>query len=145
MNGCSQSSDSEMDLFQYKGSYVGDNSAVGNIVNNLAHNEELIQIALETTTEPYGMILKYKDLNMEREDKNLKEIVISNSTFIFTLIENVDWITFQFPDEEFTVTKEKLQEWYNNKLDQLDSEQEVKKLIQEKLKSDDDVNHLFTI
>src|SRR5690606_41194630 len=101
MNGCSQSSDSEMDLFQYKGSYVGDNSAVGNIVNNLAHNEELIQIALETTTEPYGMILKYKDLNMEREDKNLKEIVISNSTFIFTLIENVDWITFQFPDEEF--------------------------------------------
>lgn len=141
--GCSQSTDSKTDLFQYKNSYVGDNSAVANIVYQLAHNNEFNQMSLDTEKEPYGITLEYKDINAKNVDKEMKETVISNSTFLFALIKNVDWITFKFPDQEFTVTKEKLQDWYNNKLDGFENEQDLMKLIQEHLKSADSVNQFF--
>ncbi|WP_340372515.1 DUF4825 domain-containing protein [Peribacillus sp. FSL E2-0218] len=143
LSGCSLNADSKTDLFQYKNSYVGDNSAVGNIVKELAHNKELNQISLETKKEPYGITLEYIDIDAEKVDKEMKETVISNSTFLFALIKNVDWITFKFPDNEFSVTKEKLQEWYNNKLDGFENEQDLKKRIQEHLKSEESVNQFF--
>jgi hypothetical protein len=143
LSGCSLNVDSKTDLFQYKDSYVGDNSAVVNIVKQLAHNKELNQISLETKKEPYGITLEYKDLVAKKVNQEMKETVISNSTFIFVLIKNVDWITFKFPDQEFTVTKEKLQDWYNKKLDGIKNEQDLKKLIQEHLKSEKSVNQFF--
>lgn len=138
-----QSAESKTDLFQYKNSYVGDNSAVGNIVNELTYNNELNQISLETKKEPYGIILEYKDIDTNSIDKEMKETVITNSTFLFALIKNVDWITFKFPDKEFSVTREKIQEWYNNKLDGFENEQDLKKLIQEHLKSEETVSEFF--
>jgi len=143
LSGCSQNADSKTDLFQYKNSYVGDNSAVANIVYQLAHNKEFNQMSLDAKKEPFGITLEYKDINAKKVDKEMKETVISNSTFLFALIKNVDWITFKFPDREFTVTKEKLQDWYNNKLDGFENEQDLKKLIQEHLKSEDSVNQFF--
>jgi len=143
LSGCSQSVESKTDLFQYKNSYVGDNSAVGNIVNELTYNNELNQISLETKKEPYGIILEYKDIDTNSIDKEMKETVITNSTFLFALIKNVDWITFKFPDKEFSVTREKIQEWYNNKLDGFENEQDLKKLIQEHLKSEETVSEFF--
>ncbi|KIO66916.1 DUF4825 domain-containing protein [Caldibacillus thermoamylovorans] len=143
LTSCSQSAESKTDLFQYKNSYVGDNSAVGNIVNELTYNNELNQISLETKKEPYGIILEYKDIDTNSIDKEMKETVITNSTFLFALIKNVDWITFKFPDKEFSVTREKIQEWYNNKLDGFENEQDLKKLIQEHLKSEKIVSEFF--
>ncbi|MBG9801541.1 DUF4825 domain-containing protein [Brevibacillus laterosporus] len=143
LNGCSLKADSKTDLFQYKNSYVGDNSAVGNIVKQLTHNKELKQISLETKKEPYGITLEYKDIDAKKLDKELKETVISNSTFLFALIKNVDWITFKYPDQEFSVRKDKLQDWYNNKLDGFENEEDLKKLIQGQLKSEDTVNQFF--
>ena len=90
LSGCSQSADSETDLFQYKNSYVGDNSAVENIVNELTFNNELNHISLETKKEPYGITLEYKDIDANSVDKEMKETVITNSTFLFALIKNVD-------------------------------------------------------
>ncbi|MEK0285359.1 DUF4825 domain-containing protein [Caldifermentibacillus hisashii] len=143
LSGCSQSVESKTDLFQYKNSYVGDNSAVGNIVNELPYNNELKQISLETKKEPYGITLEYKDIDANSGDKEMKETVITNSTFLFALIKNVDWIAFKFPDKEFSVTREKLQDWYNNKLDGFENEQDLKKLIQEHLRSEETVNEFF--
>lgn len=142
-SGCSLNSDSKAELFQYKNSYVGDNSAVVNIVKQLEHNKELNQISLETKKKPYGITLEYKDIDTKKADIEMKETVISNSTFLFALIKNVDWITFKFPDQEYTVTKEKLQDWYNNKLDGFENERALKKLVQEHLKSEDLVNQFF--
>ncbi|CAM3643130.1 DUF4825 domain-containing protein [Marinicrinis lubricantis] len=144
LNGCSQDDDSRTDLFQYKNSYVGDSSAVGNIVKQLAHSEELNQISLETQNEPYGITLEYKDIDAERLDDEMQETVIANSTFLFALIKNVDWIIFKFPDQEFSVTKEKVEDWYNTNLDAIDNEQDLKSLIQKQLNAEESVHPLFS-
>ena len=143
LSGCSQNADSKADIFQYKNSYVGDNSAVGNIVSQLAYSNELKQISLHTKEQPYGITLEYNDITAKNADKEIKETVIANATYLFALIQNVDWVTFKFPANEFTVTKTEIQHWYNNKLDGFENEEDLKKLIKEHLNSEVSVNQFF--
>ena len=144
LSGCSQNADSKLNIFQYKNSYVGDNSAVGNIVNQLAHSNELKQISLHTKEQPYGITLEYNDITAKNADKEIKETVIANATYLFALIQNVDWITFKFSANEFTVTKTEVQHWYNNKLDGFENEEDLKNLIKEQINSEDSVNQFFS-
>lgn len=145
LSGCSSNVSSEAGIFQYKGSYVGDNSTVINIVKlkQLSHNKELSQISLEIKKESYGVVLEYKDMDVTRVDKEMKETVISNSTYIFTMIKKVDWITFKFADQEFSVTREQLQKWYGKELDRFTNEKDLKGLIQGHLKDEVAVNRFF--
>ena len=143
-NGYSQHADSKTDLFHYKHSYVGDNSAVANIVKELAHHQELHQIALETKQTPYGIHLTYKDIETEQVEQEIKETVLFNATYLFVLVDNVDRIKFTFPDYTFTVTRDKLDAWYNTQLSTIEQEQAVTKLIQRHLKSETKINQFFT-
>ncbi|MGE6556537.1 DUF4825 domain-containing protein [Exiguobacterium artemiae] len=142
-NGYSQHADSKTDLFHYKHSYVGDNSAVANIVKELAHHQELHQIALETKQTPYGIHLTYKDIETEQVEQEIKETVLFNATYLFVLVYNVDRITFTFPDYKYTVTRDQLEQWYGQNLSTIKQESDVKKLLQHHLKSETKINQFF--
>ena len=45
-------------------------------------------------------------------EQNYKKTAIYNATFLFALVQNVDWITFNFGNQEYKITKENLQNWY---------------------------------
>jgi len=64
LNGCN-SNDANEDLFEFKGSFVGDNNAVGSIVNQLPSGEYLHGFELKTKEEPYGIILNYEDIEAD--------------------------------------------------------------------------------
>ncbi|MFZ0445840.1 MAG: DUF4825 domain-containing protein, partial [Bacillus sp. (in: firmicutes)] len=92
LSGCnSNDRNINNDIFQFKESFVGDNSAVGNIVNQLPGAEQLNGFKLKTNEAPYGIILNYDWTESEQE---YKETVTYNVIFLFTLVQNVDWITF---------------------------------------------------
>lgn len=138
LSGCD--SKKEMDIFQYKDSFVGDNSAVGNISNQLLGAEHLKDFELKTKEEPYGIILNYDWTESEQE---FKEAVISNATFLFTLIQNVDWITFNSDMLEYTITKETIQEWYGKELSEVQNEDELTELIQKNVENESKVRQFF--
>lgn len=140
-SGCkSNSSNATDDLFQYKDSYVGDNSAVGNIVHQLPGAEDLINIELETKEEPFGIILNYSGLPSENR---FREMVMYNGTFLFTLIQNVDWVTFNFDSLSITIQKEQFEEAYSQKLSKIEKESEVKELISDFLEDESKVKALL--
>ncbi len=139
LNGCNADSENQ-DLFQYKDSFVGDNSAVGNIVKQLQRGEHLAGFELKTKEKPYGIILNY-DWS-ESENIN-KETAIYNATFIFALVQNADWVTFNFDNQEYTITKKDLQEWYGKELSEFKTEDELRQLIEEFLKNTNKVNQLL--
>ena len=68
LNGCN-SKDANGDLFEFKGSFVGDNIAIGSIVNQLPSGEYLNRFELKTKEEPYGMILNYEGHRNRRNRK----------------------------------------------------------------------------
>ena len=142
LNGCN-SNDAKEDLFEFKGSFVGDNSAVGRIVNQLPSGEYFNGFELKTQEEPYGMILNYEGIEADEIEKKDKETAIYNATFIFALVQNAEWITFRFDNREYKVTKEKLQNWYEKELSDYTSEDDLRKLTQEYLEDESKVSEFF--
>lgn len=142
LNGCNSNQVSE-DMFKFKDSYVGENGAVGNIVRQLPYSEYLNGFELKTKEEPYGIILSYKDLEVKETEKNYKETAIYNATFIFTLVKNAEWVTFNFDDQAYKITKDDLENWYGKEFSKYSSEEDLTKLIQNYLEDESKVNHFF--
>lgn len=139
VSGCSTKNEEE-DIFNFKDSYVGDNSAVGNIVSKLQGAEHLEGYELKTKEKPYGIVLNY---DWSDSEKNYKKTAIYNATFLFALVQNADWILFHFDNQEYKITKENLQNWYKKDLSELKNEDELKKLAQEFLEDESKINQLF--
>lgn len=96
-------------VLAYKNSYVGDNSSISNILNNLPANEYLNGIELKTQSEPYGIIAKYKitnnEIELSFEDKSTRklsqgDILLNNAVIIFALVQNADYIEYKFDNGE---------------------------------------------
>jgi len=141
LSGCnSNDTNKNSDIFQFKDSFVGDNSAVSNISNQLLGAEHLNGFELKTNDETYGIILNYDWIESEQD---FKELVIHNATFLFTLVQNVDWITFNSDSLEYTITKESLQEWYGKELSEVQNEDELTGLIQEHFEDENEVSQFL--
>lgn len=137
------STDANKDLFEFKGTFIGDNSAIGSIVNQLPSSEYLNAFELKTKEEPYGVILNYKGKEADEIEIKDKETAIYNATFIFALVQNAEWVIFHFDNREYKVTKEKLQDWYGKKWSDFTSEDELRKITQEYLENESKVNEFF--
>lgn len=130
------------DIFRYKGAYIGDNSAVANIAYHLSTSKEFKQVSLQTKKKPYGMTLEYDQVqNVSRNED--KKNVITTATYMFTLIRNVDWVTVDYPYGKYSLTRERLQQWYGADLSKITNEKALKQLINNHLKDDTKVNRLF--
>lgn len=101
LSACSDQQEAVDDVFDYKHSFIGDNSAVVKILNALPYHESLQEVALHTKEEPYGMTVKYNQLQGDPQ-----KIAVQNSAYLFTLIDNADWITFNFDGEKVELTRQ---------------------------------------
>ena len=139
----SATTNSDDGLFQYKESLIGNNSAVINIIGQLWHAEKFEEVALQTKSEPYGMTITYKDLDAAMADKEYKETVVYNASYLFALIDNAEWIVFDFDDRQYEITKSALEDWYNQELSDFTDEEELEALIQEKLNDENEMKKFF--
>lgn len=137
--GCSTADSGRPDLFRYKDSYVGDNSAVGNIVGRLPGNEDFQKMELKTAEEPYGIILHYAP-NEELTGKEVGERFLYNASFLFALVKNADWIEFVYGEQSFKVSREALQNRFGTDLRDFSAEEELDAFLRERLKT---VEHPF--
>lgn len=107
--GCSRLPE-EFDWSDYKGTYVGNNSAVGAILNELPAHEYLEEFSLKTDQPPYEMTIRYKNFQQTEAEIDKEEArVVSaktdlkgNAILLFALIENVDCIHFNLQNQEET-------------------------------------------
>ena len=90
------------DLLKYKGSYVGDNSAVGNIIAMLPANVYNAGFSLQTNKEPYEITINYKaNKNLGEENynnfwnsKKPNEFLEKDAVVLLSLIPNADIVEF---------------------------------------------------
>ncbi|PFH81733.1 DUF4825 domain-containing protein [Bacillus sp. AFS088145] len=138
LTSCSFNKNTNKDIFHYKNSYVGNNSALGSIIKQLPNHNEFTKMSLQTKKKPYGITIDYKNL-----PANTKNIVINNATYLFALIKNVEWIVFDFADQKYTVTRQQFNEWYGKDLSSYTNEKDLEELIHTNLKDKNKVNQLF--
>lgn len=127
-------------VFGYKGAYVGDNSAVGNILTRLPVSSYSKDFELATVAEPYGIIINYDG---SEPPQQRSEIMVYTATYLFTLLRNADWVTFNFTDQSVKLTKSQLYQWYGEDLSRIDNEEALKRLIEKNMNNEQQVAKLF--
>ncbi len=125
--GCKQSNPMT-ELLNYKGSYIGDNAAVGHIIERLPAHEYLDGFELQTSQEPYGITINYRNFDeatIELEDGStskvsLNEILQSNSMILLSLVTNAEIVSFNLENQEtITLDRATLSKNYGNTLDSI--------------------------
>jgi hypothetical protein len=98
-------------LEKYTNTYIGDNSKVDAILNLLPFSSNKNGISLSTSKEPFGLTVKYLNINA-----SLTELEF-NTLAIFTLIKNVDNITYNIQNEEkietFNITRNEVNQKFD--------------------------------
>ncbi|CBZ03982.1 DUF4825 domain-containing protein [Clostridium botulinum] len=113
------------DLIKYKGTYVGDNSSVGNIIKNLPANEYSAGFSLQTTKEPYEITVNYninKNLGEENynkfwKDNKVEELLEKNAVVLLSLIPNAEVIKFNVEnigEESYKYDRKNLEQKYGS-------------------------------
>lgn len=126
--------------FKYKGAYVGDNSAVGNILTRLPVSSYSKDFELSTVTEPYGVTVNYDGSESPQERPR---IIVYTATYLMSLLRNADWVVFNFADQSFKLTKTQLQAWYGEDLSRYKNEDELNTLIEKNINDQDKINALL--
>jgi hypothetical protein len=80
-------------LIQYKSSYVGDFSNVGNLLQELPYADKRGQLSLQTEKTPYGITVTY-EASAEMQAGEAETTLRNNAVIVFALIDNVDQIEF---------------------------------------------------
>ncbi|WP_163192225.1 M56 family metallopeptidase [Clostridium thermarum] len=89
------------ELYSYKTLYVGDAGKVGSISSRLYYSQYRNGISLQTYAEPYGATINYKvsaDQFSGDGSINNSDDLRKNAAIMLCLIDNVDYITFNFED-----------------------------------------------
>lgn len=144
LTGCGPTNDQSESVFHYKGSMIGDNSAVINIIGELLYADNFERVSLQTKTEPYGMTITYENMDSEMSESDYEEVAVHNASYLFALLENAQWVAFDFGDEIYKLNNSELEDWYGKVLHDFTREEELKEIIQEKLQENDDLTELFT-
>jgi hypothetical protein len=106
----------------YRNSYVGDNSAVGNIAHNLDWNEQLESIELSTAHEPFGIQLNLGQMPQSK-------LLVENASYLFALVPNAEWLRFSNNEEEFQIERSNLESWLGVKLTEITSQENLQNLL----------------
>lgn len=96
-------------MYDWRTKYIGDNSAVGNIIYNLTFPEDMTyqQFALQTSTKPYEVTITFALSEADKEAYDAEapdrqqELALcqKNACILFSLIENAGIVNFKLVDE----------------------------------------------
>lgn len=125
LGGCGTAA-TQTDLFEQQDTYLGDNSNVRDIVQQLPHGDHLKKMELSTKEKPYQLTLRYGGYTEGQVEQKSNRTAIYNATALFTLIPNVDQVNMTIEDASYHFTKQQLRDWYGKDFTAYDNEKALK-------------------
>lgn len=100
-------------ILKYQNKHVGDNSNTGNLISNLPLSE--YGYVFEIDSNNLGLTIDYHITDWYINDEMyLEKSLIYNSISIFTLIENVEYIEYNFSGTSYKITRQAVEANYPN-------------------------------
>ena len=100
-------------IIKYKNKYVGNNSNDGNLLNSLPLSE--YGLVFEIDSEKLGLTVDYHITDWYiNDDMYVERALVYNSVSIFSLIDNVEYITYNFTGNNYKIERTKVEELYPN-------------------------------
>lgn len=93
-------------LKKYKSKYIGDNSNTSHLLNALPLSE--YGYVFEIDSEIYGLTINYNCTDWyNNENLYIDKALVYNSVSLFKLIDNLEYIIFNFSGSSYTITRER--------------------------------------
>ena len=100
-------------IIKYKNKYVGNNSNVGNLISSLPLSE--YGYVFEIDSDNLGLIIDYHITDWYiNENYYLEKSIIYNSVSIFSLIDNVKYVKYNFSGKIYEVKRENVENSFPN-------------------------------
>lgn len=129
-------------IIKYKSKYLGDNSNANNLVSDLPLSE--FGEVIELDSKNSGITINYHTTSWYiNNDYYLERSLIYNSVSIFSLIDNVKYITYNFTGTSYTITKEALENNYQNYQKIPKSKDNFNKYLEAKITNDEFAHSIF--
>lgn len=109
-------------VLAYENDYMGNNSNITNLFNNLplSNHRDLVELDPDTLT----FVVNY---NTSGEEK----VAIYNATVAFILIKNLEVIDMRFTDQSYVITRENVEEWFGDDFSSLNDPAVFKENVQQ--------------
>ncbi|MEG1705352.1 MAG: DUF4825 domain-containing protein [Clostridia bacterium] len=133
-------------IIKYENKYIGNNSNIGNLINNLPLCE--YDYVFKIDSENLGLIIDYHTSDWYiTENSYLQKSLIYNSVSIFTLIDNVEYITYNFSGKSYKIERKVFENNYSNfffiKKDNIINKEMFNKFVENKMNDNEFVNNIF--
>ena len=127
-------------IIKYKNKYVGNNSNDGSLIGSLPLSEYGYSFQIDSNN--LGLIINYNISNLYINDDYLKQSLVYNSVCIFSLIDNVNYITFNFSGKTYNISKSSVVSNYPF-YDKILSKNNFNKYLENKMNDVSFVNKVF--
>ena len=98
-------------IIKYQNKYLGNNSNTGNLINSLPLSEYGYDFKIDS--DNLGLTIDYHITDWYINNNNyLEKSIIYNSVSIFFLINNVEYITFNFSGNTYHITRNNIMNYY---------------------------------
>lgn len=129
-------------IIKYKSKYLGDNSNTNNLVNNLPLSE--YGKVIELDSKNLGLTINYYTTAWYiNNDYYLERSLLYNSVAIFSLIDNVKYINYNFTGTTYTITKEEIENNYPKYQEIQKSKSNFNKYLESKITNDEFIHSTF--
>lgn len=131
-------------IIKYESLYLGNNSNTGNLILNLPLAE--YGYDFEINTDLLELTINYR-ISTNYLEKYLKEAVIYSSVSLFSLIKNLEQVTYNFSGSSITITRKQIENNYenfsniskNNKV----NKEKFKTLVENKISNKEFINETY--
>lgn len=126
---------------KYKNPYIGNNSNIGNLLNSLPLHEYGYVFQIDSKNQ--GLTVNYNATDWyHNEDLYINKSLIYNSVSIFSLIDNVQSIQYNFSGSTYT-TKKMIEENYPHFEQIKENEKNFNKYLENKMNDDEFTRSIF--
>lgn len=126
---------------KYKNPYIGNNSNIGNLLSNLPLNE--FGYVFKIDSKNLGLTINYNTTDWYNDNMYIKKSLIYNSVSIFSLIDNVQSIQYNFSGSTYTTTRKMIKENYPHFEQVKENEKNFNKYLENKMNDDEFTRSIF--
>ena len=127
---------------KYKNPYIGNNSNIGNLLNSLPLHEYGYVFQIDSKNQ--GLTVNYNATDWyHNEDLYINKGLIYNSVSIFSLIDNVQSIQYNFSGSTYTTTRKMIEENYPHFEKVKENEKNFNQYLENKMNDNEFTRSIF--
>ncbi len=132
-------------IIKFKNKYIGDNSNDSHLIDSLPLSE--YGYVFEIDSKNLGLTIDYHITDWYiNENQYLEKCLLYNTVSIFSLIDNVQDITFNFSGNSYKVNRNQIENLYPNYYDIISNEinkENFNKYLENKMNDDEFIKNIF--